>query len=111
MTDAIVNTEFRVSLTPQAITEVQKMHSAVKQIRALYGETHPVTVEALSSFTNSLVTMLNLGGTIFADSSMALIGTNSFGFTFGMVAHKRNVPDEYVKVYDAPIPLTFSVNS
>lgn len=110
MTEYITLDDVRVEFTPRAIALVQHMHASVRALRSFYGDTHPVTVEAQSSFTNSLVTVIGIGGTISVDGEM-LVGTNNFGFTFGMLAHKRNVPDEYVKVYDAPTPLTFSVNS
>ena len=88
-----VDNEVRVAFTPQAITQIMNMQAAVRRLRSFYGDGHSVTVEAQSSLLNSLVTLMGIGGTIYADGDM-VGGTNEFGFTFGMVAHKRGVAKE-----------------
>jgi hypothetical protein len=98
-----------VQFMPQAVTRLQQMHSSVRELRGFYGDAHPVTTEAQSSFANSLMTIIGLGGTIGIEGDM-LIGANSFGFTFGMVAHRSSVPAEYEHM-SAPAPVSFSVNS
>ena len=105
--------EIRVAFTPQAVTQIMNMQAAARRLRSFYGPHHDVTIEAQSSLLNSLVALLGLGGTIYADGDMAVGGTNQFGFTFGLVAHKRGVAPEIIElgIEDAPAPLSFSVNS
>ena len=113
MTDVVATNKMphAVIFTKEAITQIQRMHSMVREIRGVYGESHPVTTEAQSSFTNSLVTVLSLGGTITKDGEMVL-GYNTFGFAFGMVAHYKDVPEDIaVLAPNAPRPVSFSVNS
>lgn len=115
-----------VQFTEQAMKVLDNMQNRLHELRAWYGDTHRLVIEAQRSHCQALASLLRLGGSISSwdpgqDDCLSLGGFQpATGFSFGLIFHKSDFPDEAKMTGEdgepfvipgAPQPGTWSVHS
>lgn len=74
-------------LTPEAQRNIQNMRERVAEIGECCGFWSDDYVDALKSLMDCLITVIGLGGHVYAEDDLSLI-VNSF-ITVGIIAHRK----------------------
>ena len=73
-----------IKFTEQALAEIDEMRNKIHDIRNAYGEESPQYIKATTSFAHVMYKIIALGGTIFRDANLSLLGHNNY-ITYGVI--------------------------
>jgi hypothetical protein len=87
-----------LELTPEAMQTISRMRQRVEDVAMQYGHTSEEHIEMLRSYTNALENVLRLGGKIYRDAELSLLGVSFI--TYGVIFHRKHhegTPDELLR--------------
>ena len=96
----VTTEDVEITLHAMAVDTIRAMHRRVCDIGAVYGFKSDEYVTATASLANALTTISTMGDVRYTrDGDLSLYGVTSYGMHFGVIFHRKGVPDWYKELH------------